>query len=169
MKEENTNKFEYTHIHPHERDHEDIYGFKNEYRWLSNFYKLQEPIDLYGCVFYYTENLYQAFKCNKADDFILMASLTPGEAKRFGKRVELNPDFEANKLSIMKQILDIKFRQEYFKRRLLATGNCLITESTSWHDNFFGNCICPNCINIPGKNHLGKIIMEIRKELKKET
>ena len=39
------------------QEHEDIYGFKNEYRWLSNFYKLQEPIDLYGCVFYYTENL----------------------------------------------------------------------------------------------------------------
>lgn len=145
------------------QEHEDIYGFKNEYRWLSNFYKLQEPIDLYGCVFYYTENLYQAFKCNKADDFILMASLTPGEAKRFGKRVELNPDFEANKLSIMKQILDIKFRQEYFKRRLLATGNCLIFEENSWKDFFWG------CQNGIGENHLGKIIMEIREELKKET
>ncbi len=145
------------------QEHEDIYGFKNEYRWLSNFYKLQEPIDLYGCVFYYTENLYQAFKCNKADDFILMASLTPGEAKRFGKRVELNPDFEANKLSIMKQILDIKFRQEYFKRRLLATGNCLIFEENSWKDFFWG------CHNGIGENHLGKIIMEIREELKKET
>ncbi len=155
MKEENTQYFE--HIH------EDIYGFKDEYRWLSNFYKLQEPIDLYGCVFYYTENLYQAFKCNKADDFILMASLTPGEAKRFGKRVELNPDFEANKLSIMKQILDIKFRQEYFKRRLLATGNCLIFEENSWKDFFWG------CHNGIGENHLGKIIMEIREELKKET
>ena len=145
------------------QEHEDIYGFKNEYRWLSNFYKLQEPIDLYGCVFYYTENLYQAFKCNKADDFILMASLTPGEAKRFGKRVELNPDFEANKLSIMKQILDIKFRQEYFKRRLLATGNCLIFEENSWKDFFWG------CQNGIGENHLGKIIMEIREDLKKET
>ena len=145
------------------QEHEDIYGFKNEYRWLSNFYKLQEPIDLYGCVFYYTENLYQVFKCNKADDFILMASLTPGEAKRFGKRVELNPDFEANKLSIMKQILDIKFRQEYFKRRLLATGNCLIFEENSWKDFFWG------CQNGIGENHLGKIIMEIREELKKET
>ncbi len=145
------------------QEHEDIYGFKNEYRWLSNFYKLQEPIDLYGCIFHYTENLYQAFKCNKADDFILMASLTPGEAKRFGKRVELNPDFEANKLSIMKQILDIKFRQEYFKRRLLATGNCLIFEENSWKDFFWG------CHNGIGENHLGKIIMEIREELKKET
>ena len=145
------------------QEHEDIYGFKDEYRWLSNFYKLQEPIDLYGCVFYYTENLYQAFKCNKADDFILMASLTPGEAKRFGKRVELNPDFEANKLSIMKQILDIKFRQEYFKRRLLDTGNCLIFEENSWKDFFWG------CHNGIGENHLGKIIMEIREELKKET
>ena len=155
MKEENTQYFEHVH--------EDIYGFKNEYRWLSNFYKLQEPRDLYGCVFYYTENLYQAFKCNKADDFILMASLTPGEAKQFGKRVELNPDFEANKLSIMKQILDIKFRQEYFKRRLLATGNCLIFEENSWKDFFWG------CHNGIGENHLGKIIMEIREELKKET
>ena len=92
-----------------------------------------------------------------------MASLTPGEAKRFGKRVELNPDFEANKLSIMKQILDIKFRQEYFKRRLLATGNCLIFEENSWKDFFWG------CHNGIGENHLGKIIMEIREELKKET
>ena len=45
--------------------HEDIYGFFNEYRWLSNFYPLQEPIDIYGCLFKTTENLYQAFKCNK--------------------------------------------------------------------------------------------------------
>ena len=163
MKEQRSNKFEYTHIHAREPAHEDIYGFKGEYRWLSNFYKLQEPIDLYGCIFYYTENLYQAFKCNKSDDFILMASLTPSEAKRFGKRVELNPDFMENKLSIMKQILDIKFRQPYFKQRLLNTGNCLIFEENSWKDFFWG------CHNGIGENHLGKIIMEIREELKKET
>ena len=62
MKEQRSNKFEYTHIHAREPAHEDIYGFKGEYRWLSNFYKLQEPIDLYvslGCTIWWEQNWMQ--------------------------------------------------------------------------------------------------------------
>lgn len=140
-------------------EHEDIYGFQKEYRWLSNFYILKEPIDIFGCKFYTTENLYQAFKCAKEDDFICMSNITPAQAKRLGKRVELNPEFESNKLSIMKNILSVKFNHQYFKNKLILTGKCYIEETNTWGDTFWGVC------NGYGQNNLGKIIMEIRDEL----
>jgi len=34
-----------------------------------------------------------------------------------------------------------------------------------WHDKFWGICICTKCAN-KGENHLGKILMEVREELK---
>lgn len=141
------------------KPHEDIYGFFNEYRWLSNFYPLEKPIDVYGCLFNTTENLYQAFKCNKEEDFLTMSTISAGQAKRLGKVVELNPEFEANKLSIMESILLLKFEQPYFRKRLLSTGNCHIEESNNWGDVYWGT------VGGFGENNLGKIIMKIRDNL----
>lgn len=35
-----------------------------------------------------------------------------------------------------------------------------------WHDNFFGDCVCPVCAKTPGQNWLGKILMDEREALK---
>lgn len=136
-----------------------IYGFNGEYRWLSNFYQLQYPIEMFGTSFPTTEHLYQAFKCKNMDDILYIAQLTAGQAKRVGKLVEQDPLFQELKLEIMYKILRLKFNQPKFKTLLLNTADCYIEETNNWGDIFFGRC------DGIGENHLGKIIMRIRDEL----
>jgi predicted NAD-dependent protein-ADP-ribosyltransferase YbiA (DUF1768 family) len=56
----------------------------------------------------------------------------------------------------MKHVLICKFRDKTLRKKLLATGNAILAEE-SGSDNFWG---------LPA-NNLGKILMEIRAELKK--
>ena len=65
----------------------------------------------------------------------------------------------------MKELLRQKFNQQPFKQKLMQTIKAHIEEGNYWHDNFWGNCLCPKCKDIPGENNLGKAIMEIRSEL----
>lgn len=138
----------------------DINGFFGEFRWLSNFAKLETPIVLNGIEFHTTENAYQAGKCKQMDDFVLFGNLSASEAKAFGKQVEKRFDFEENKLAIMESLLEMKFSQPSFKEKLLATGNCYIEETNTWNDTFWGVC------DGVGENNLGMIIMKIRNKLK---
>lgn len=138
----------------------DINGFFGEFRWLSNFAKLETPIEILGVEFHTTENAYQASKCKQMDDFVLFGNLSASEAKAFGKQVEKRFDFEENKLAIMESLLEMKFSQPSFKEKLLATGNCYIEETNTWNDTFWGVC------DGVGENNLGMIIMKIRNKLK---
>lgn len=150
----------------------EIKGFTTaEFRWLSNFYKLQYPLEFDGHLFYYTENLYQAFKSRNDYDFVKFADITPAEAKKLGQTVELIEEWDYGKMlkfEAMKFVTDLKYDQPYFKEKLLATGDCYIEETNWWHDNTYGNCSCDKCKDIIGLNHLGLIIMEKRERLKKE-
>lgn len=137
-----------------------ILGFSGEYRWLSNFYTLQWPIVYIDMEFHTTENAYQAMKCKHHDDMKFIAELTPAQAKRAGRQVEIDPAFEENKIEIMKSILSIKFDQPKFKALLVATGDRYIEETNTWNDIFWGVC------NGIGENNLGKIIMNIRDGIK---
>ena len=86
-----------------------------------------------------------------------------GKAKRIGRRVVLRKDWDLIKLSVMKRFLMEKFRYSDFKEKLLSTGDALLVEGNYWHDNYWGDCYCKKCQNIQGLNHLGKLIMEVRK------
>ena len=46
------------------------------------------------------------------------------------------------------------------KEMLLETGDAIIEEGNDWNDTFWGVC------NGKGENHLGKILMKIREELR---
>lgn len=72
-------------------------------------------------------------------------------------------DWDAVKVSIMRDILRAKAEQhEYVRRKLLATGDrCLI--ENSWRDDFWG--WGPNR---DGQNMLGRLWMEVRAELRAE-
>ena len=58
-----------------------------------------------------------------------------------------------------------KFKDQKLAEDLLSTGDLELIECNNWHDNFWGSCSCPKC-NDSGLNHLGKILMKIRFELK---
>jgi hypothetical protein len=86
-------------------------------------------------------------------------TLPTGKAKRFGAKITLIPDWDIIKLNVMEHLLKQKFRQEPFRTLLLATGDAYIEETNWWKDTFWGVCTGV------GQNNLGKMIMEIRKEM----
>lgn len=72
-------------------------------------------------------------------------------------------DWDAIKLGVMKQILHEKVRQHpYVKKKLFDSGERELVED-SWRDDFWGWGPRKD-----GKNHLGRLWMEVRKETRKE-
>lgn len=66
------------------------------------------------------------------------------------------------KLSVMKELLQAKVAQHpYVKKKLLESGDKELVED-SWRDGFWG--WGPNK---DGENHLGKLWMEVREEVRK--
>ena len=71
-------------------------------------------------------------------------------------------DWDEVKLGIMTEILRAKVEQHpYVKKKLLESGDKDLIEN-SWRDSYWG--WGPNK---DGENHLGKLWMEVRKEVKK--
>lgn len=134
-----------------------ITSFSGDYRWLSNFYPVQVKLD--DQVYPSVENAYQASKTLILSDRILFLTCTASEAKKLGKKLFLRSDWDEVKIPIMHDLCSQKFSQEYFKSKLLATGNIEIIEGNYWNDIFWGVC------EGVGENHLGKIIMQIRSKI----
>jgi ribA/ribD-fused uncharacterized protein len=137
-----------------------IYGFFNNYRFLSNFHLCSIPYE--GLMYPSTEHAFQAAKTldPKEREFILEAS-TPGRAKRAGRLITLRPDWEEVKLGIMYEVNMTKYDSyPELKEMLLATGDEKLVEGNTWGDTFWGQ------VDGVGKNYLGNILMQIRKELR---
>ena len=77
--------------------------------------------------------------------------------------MQLRADWEDVKLSIMEDIVRAKFTQnEDLKQLLLATGDLVLEEGNTWHDTFWGVDVKTQ----EGENHLGRILMRVRQELR---
>ena len=126
--------------------------------YLSNFYPCK--INYLGVEFNSTEAAFQAAKCKNLQGFKSFSGLNPTEAKRKGRRISLRDDWEEVKLSVMKEILILKFQDKELKEKLLNTGNATLIEGNNWNDCYWGVC------NGIGENHLGKLLMEIRESMK---
>jgi ribA/ribD-fused uncharacterized protein len=130
-----------------------IIEFKGDYRFLSNFYI--EPDGTH------VEGEYQAAKCEASKN--LFAGLTPGQAKKLGKSIRCDPGWEDRKLKVMSDLVCQKFHDHPgLQVLLLETQPQVIMEGNRWHDNFWGNCTCVDCINVCGRNYLGQILMNVR-------
>ena len=84
------------------------------------------------------------------------------QAARMGRdrKKKLRRDWESVKVGIMRQAVRAKFTQhEDLKQLLLATGESKLVEHTE-NDDYWGDGGDGS-----GKNMLGRILMEIRKEL----
>ena len=137
----------------------EIKGFSGEYRWLSNFYQLEYPINFLGQEFNTTENLYQAMKCNDYEDFVTIANSSPALAKKLGRQIKLVKNWDLIRLQTMEFVQLLKYEQPTLRNLLIETGDAYIEETNHWNNTFFGVC------NGIGENHLGKIIMKIRDSL----
>ena len=125
-----------------------IREFRGRFSFLSNFV---------GGV----EQKFQAAKCidDKERDEIL--KMTPGQAKRAGRKTNIRKDWEEVKLEIMYELVKEKFSKEPYKTQLLDTKDKILEEGNNWGDNFWGVSLKTG----RGKNHLGKILMRVREEL----
>lgn len=142
--------------------------FDGKYSFLSNFYP--SPIDFKKETWKTVEHLFQAAKTyDKSAQEEIRNAPTPGDAKFLGRRVALRPDWNDVKRKVMAKFVRLKFKQNSdIKEKLLRTGNALIIEGNTWHDNIWGVCICARCDKKEGQNLLGKILMEARTEITRE-
>ncbi len=138
-----------------------IAGFRGEYQFLSNFHPCK--VTFYQMEFRSVEAAFQAAKCADPGERKQFLTLSAAEAKRLGRRVRLRSDWEQRKMTIMHNLLIHKFEENpELLSKLLDTGNAVLVEENTWHDNFWGICTCPKCAGIKGANHLGRLLMAIR-------
>lgn len=132
-------------------------GFKGEYGFLSNFHP--SLINHDGRTWATAEHLYQAAKTdNYAEQEIIRTALRPGDAKRLGLKCTMRADWNDLRISVMTQIIQLKFDQNpELKQKLMSTGYIELIEYNTWGDRFWGIC------NGVGQNHLGRILMEYRR------
>ena len=141
--------------------------FDGEYAFLSNF-SGSLIRDAEGIMYPTVEHYFQAMKTlNSGIRMDIARESTPGKAKRAGRQVVLRPDWEDVKLDVMKGALRLKFRDYGLRTKLLATGDEYLEEGNTWHDNFWGVCHCIDCQDKMAHNHLGKLLMEVRDEIRK--
>ncbi|MDQ5911632.1 MAG: hypothetical protein QG599_3730 [Pseudomonadota bacterium] len=142
-----------------------IQSFDKQFAYLSNFFP--SPILLNGQEWPTVEHVFQAAKTlDSSEQEQIRLAETPGKAKRLGQKVHLRSDWETCKHAVMVEAVRLKFSQyPELLNRLLSTGEEELVEGNTWHDNVWGDCQCPRCQNIPGRNLLGTILMQIRRDL----
>ena len=142
------------------------------------FYKIYEP---YGCFSNFSphgihlqgqywptvEHYYQAQKFFGSEDASIMpviqAAATPEEAASLGRCTtrKLRSDWEHVKCSIMREAVLTKFiTHKDIQAILLSTGDKLIVENSP--TDYYWGCGQDN----NGQNHLGKILMSVRQEIR---
>jgi len=147
-------------------------AFSGPYHFLSNFFMCSILYE--GIVYASTEHAYQAAKTTNHDlRRHFFAHGTAAQAKNRGRNIALRPDWEQVKLSIMLELLRIKFSDPTLADKLLGTDDAELVEGNWWHDQYWGVCNCGRdgtCSKKGGvgENHLGKLLMQVRDERRKE-
>ena len=143
-----------------------IDSFRGKYAFLSNFYSCDINLTINGRTYTFptVENAFQLSKTLNPSEKLIhrFQSITPGQAKKLGRLVKLRNDWDQVKLQVMRKLLIKKFSNPELKNKLLDTGDALLIEGNWWRDTYWGVC---NRTDI-GDNHLGKLLMEVRDELR---
>ena len=170
-----------------------IIHFKKEHFFLDNFKRCTVEYD--GIVYGSSEAAFQAQKA-PADKRIEFASMTPSKAKHEGGKngpYRMEPgsremkEWQDRAYDVMKNIVRAKFTQHpKLAKQLIDTGDLRLIEGNGHGDNLWGiPFVKEDMVKYRGKwlkdeegkyilaceetdenNHLGKILMEIRDELK---
>ncbi|MCM1322877.1 MAG: NADAR family protein [Acetobacter sp.] len=138
---------------------EKISDFRGKYAILSNFGETH--FEFGGVVWTSSEAAFQASKTKDLMKQIEISRMTPAEAKRVGRHLELRPDWEQVKDTVMLAVVFEKFSQDkQAQAALLSTGDAYLEEGNTWGDKYWGVC------NGVGLNKLGKILMQVREEIR---
>jgi ribA/ribD-fused uncharacterized protein len=109
-------------------DDKNIKGFFGPYRCLSNFHLC--PIQYEDRIYPATENAYMAAKTLVKTQRKALETMTPKDAKTYGRTVILRDDWERVKFDIMYELNKQKFEwHPELRRVLLETGDRYIEET----------------------------------------
>ncbi len=137
----------------------------DRYGCFSNF--APYPVRMDGKLWPTSEHYFQAQKYLNADQQEkIRQAQAPASAAHMGRdqNALIRPDWEVIKVSIMREVVRAKFEQHADLRQIiLSTGEAIIIEHTK-NDAFWGDGGDGS-----GQNMLGKILMEVRKELIKKS
>jgi ribA/ribD-fused uncharacterized protein len=141
-----------------------FYRTSDEHGEFSNF--SQHPVTLKGKIWPTVEHYFQAQKFVGTDhEESIRLAKSPMIAARMGRSRQrpLRSDWETVKDEVMREGLQAKFTQHHkLYSLLLSTGDAELIEHTRndtyWGDGGDGR----------GKNRLGKLLMELRAELRKK-
>lgn len=142
-----------------------FYLTNGEYGCFSNFSR--HPLFLKDKVWKTSEHYFQAqkFAGTKHEEELRLAH-SPMEVATMGRdrKRPLRKDWDKTKDDIMREALRAKFTQnEELKKILIETGGAELVEHTA-NDNYWGDGGDGS-----GKNMLGKLLMELREELRSEN
>lgn len=136
-----------------------IDSFSGEHEFLSNF--AHSEIEYEGHTYPTVEHAFQAAKTLDDDERkSVREKKTPGQAKRAGRMVNLRPAWDNYRCIVMCELVRKKFKNEYLREKLLETGEEELVEGNSWGDQYWGSC------KGEGLNHLGRILMKVRREIR---
>lgn len=140
--------------------------FNNENKFLSNFQA--STIFYEGKKYATVEHAYQAQKSvDPQEQEEIRNAISPSQAKKLGRRVKAWDGWSDAKAALMLELLRLKFQNPFLRHKLLATGEAILIEGNTWHDRFYGICRCTKCNN-QGLNVLGKLLMQVRDEIRLE-
>ena len=142
-----------------------ITSFSGQYSFLSNFYLQRILYD--GNWFPSVEHAFQSMKMLPAERVnsninfraFQSPSVTPGQAKRLGRKVTMRADWDEIRQIVMETLVSKKFDYMDLRALLIETSPAELIEGNTWNDTFWGVC------NGVGENHLGKILMKRRDEI----
>jgi ribA/ribD-fused uncharacterized protein len=137
-------------------------------RWaaLSNFATI--PVTLDAVTYPTAEHAFNAAKtCDPVERARVAAAPTPAAANRAGRAVTLRPGWDDTvRYAVMDAVLEAKFTDPAAADVLAATGDALLVEGNTWHDQHWGQCTCPRHRPWPGANHLGRALMRVRARMR---
>jgi ribA/ribD-fused uncharacterized protein len=143
--------------------------FEGRWRFLSNFHPCE--VEHQGIIYKSVEHYYIAMKCNNEQmfygrhytigDFREMIANTVSAAvvKSIGQKMKVRKDWDEKKLDFMLYGIREKFKDPELRELLLSTEDASLVEGNNWNDKFWG------VSQGKGLNHLGRILMKVRKEI----
>lgn len=150
-------------------------AFHSENAWLSNFYPCK--IVLQGITFTSSEQAFQYTRALRLKEphtaSLILRSRKAVQAKRLGKSITTTtPEWDNDRFDVMRRITSEKFSQNYqLAGKLISSGQEQLIEATI--DGFWGAKASINSKAIRdgswmGANFLGKILQEVRDELRRD-
>jgi N-glycosidase YbiA len=139
-----------------------FYKTREPYGCFSNYYKSR--FFVFGRWWNWSEAPYQAAKTNIESEIVqIHQAIKANDTRLLGQQVTIRPDWDEVKYEIMKEVCKAKFLQCHDLRKILMdTGDEELIEDSKV--DYYWGCGADGS----GKNMLGKVLMELREELKGE-